>query len=286
MHSSMSLRIPSPSRSSFRPSQVFRTCKESASYGCPLPCRSVQCAIRTNCPNLGSAGYQLVLLPPPRHEPNVVVEKPLCWALLSLPGPGQADPEGPTQRNGLTERLCAFLVDPTREEPEVRLEYILTNRRLTSTQFYSVKENIITYFAQLSLACPESFTHLGGHPLLLASTLWHTSHLTTPLYEDDERLIQSAHDSARYASLQRTCVRLLSTSQARTIYQSGRLLHLPSHGQGHPVRKPSTQTTASALETVQQSATRIHCRFWTFSLFPRSRLVGGQGSKSAATAKR
>ncbi|TEB38406.1 hypothetical protein FA13DRAFT_1705324 [Coprinellus micaceus] len=112
----------------------------------------------------------------------LAIRKPLCWALLSLPDPTRAESDGPPQRNGLTERLCAYLVDPTREIPA----------------FYAFKENIVTYFAQLSLAAPEAFTHLGNHPLLLASILWHTSLLTTPLYEDDERLMQSTSDSSQY----------------------------------------------------------------------------------------
>lgn len=68
-----------------------------------------------------------------RYTPlTILVGKPLCWVLLSLPDPGQVNSDGPIQANGLTNRLCSFLVDPSHESPEVRLRGFGEIPRLTS----------------------------------------------------------------------------------------------------------------------------------------------------------
>jgi hypothetical protein len=58
-------------------------------------------------------------------------------------------------------------------------------------QFYKFRENILIYFTQLSLSHPDVYSNLSGTPVLLASVLWHIATLATPLWEDDERLIES-----------------------------------------------------------------------------------------------
>ncbi|KAJ2928313.1 hypothetical protein H1R20_g8785, partial [Candolleomyces eurysporus] len=106
------------------------------------------------------------------------IRKQLCWALLSMQDPDQ-EMAGVTVKNGVTERLCSHLVEAARDGPE----------------FYKFRETILVYFAQLSLSHSDAYSTLSGSAMLLASVLWHIANLATPLWEDDERLVDSPPNS-------------------------------------------------------------------------------------------
>ncbi|KAF9529411.1 hypothetical protein CPB83DRAFT_264789 [Crepidotus variabilis] len=70
----------------------------------------------------------------------------------------------------VVDRVCSHIVD--------------LNKSATTT----FKINILTFIAQIAISNPSAYTALIDSPTLIPSLLLFTSHLATPLWEDDDQL--------------------------------------------------------------------------------------------------
>ncbi|TFK44797.1 hypothetical protein BDQ12DRAFT_673593 [Crucibulum laeve] len=78
------------------------------------------------------------------------------------------------------ERLCSFLIDVSRQDNE----------------FQSFKQLILVFFALVSKSSSDAHSLLVGSYALIPSSLLFLSQLVTPLWEDDENLINSPQATA------------------------------------------------------------------------------------------
>lgn len=107
--------------------------------------------------------------------------KSLWSALLSVSDADQVEGESQV-KNGITEHMCSLLVDVRRE----------------GLEFNKLRDSILLYFGNLTIAHPDAQAHLADEGIVLGSILWHTSNLTKILYEEDEEdLIDSPSQSSQ-----------------------------------------------------------------------------------------
>ncbi|KAF6760249.1 hypothetical protein DFP72DRAFT_883646 [Ephemerocybe angulata] len=94
--------------------------------------------------------------------------KSLWSALLSVSDGDQVEERS-------HEHMCSLLVD-----------------------FNRLRDSILLYFGNLTIAHPDAQAHLADEGIVLGSILWHTSNLTKILYEEDEEdLIDSPSQSSQ-----------------------------------------------------------------------------------------